>query len=131
MVLPNFINQALNGEAITVYGDGEQSRCFTWVGDVIDALIKLAHRPEAIGGIFNIGSGNEITINSLAALVKEMAKSESEIVHIPYAEAYEEGFEDMRRRIPDISKIRNLIGYEPTKKIREIAEIMVQDLQKR
>lgn len=129
MVLPNFINQAISGEPITVYGDGRQSRCFTWVGDVVDALIKLAHHPAAIGEVFNIGSEDEITINDLAMLVKEVVNSHSEIVHVPYNEAYESGFEDLKRRVPDISKLRNLIGYKPTKSIREIIEIMVQELK--
>lgn len=129
MVLPNFIKQAMSGEPITVYGDGTQSRCFTWVGDVVDTLIKLAHHPGAIGEVFNIGSEDEISINDLAMLVKEVVNSPSEIVHVPYDEAYESGFEDLRRRVPDISKIRNLIGYKTTKSIREIINMVVQELR--
>ena len=126
MVLPSFIGQALSGEAITVYGDGEQTRSFTWVGDAVDALIKLAHCPRAVGEIFNIGSQNETSINDLAALVKKITESKSEIVHIPYDEAYEQGFEDLMRRVPDTSKLRDFIGYEPTMGIREIIETMLR-----
>lgn len=129
MVLPNFVNQAISGEPITIYGDGKQSRCFTWVGDVVDALIKLAHHPRAIGEVFNVGSEDEITINDLAILVKEVLNSHSEIIHVPYDEAYESGFEDLKRRVPDMSKLRNLIGYKPTKNIREIIEIIAQELK--
>ncbi|MFC1989844.1 GDP-mannose 4,6-dehydratase [Chloroflexota bacterium] len=130
MVLPTFIKQALSGEPITVYGDGEQSRSFTWVGDVVDAMIRLAPYPEAIGEIINVGNNQEITIKSLAELVKEVTRSKSEIVYIPYDKAYEEGFEDLRRRVPDISKVKELIGYEPTKNIGEMIEIMVKDLKR-
>ena len=130
MVLPTFVKQALSGEPLTVYGDGEQSRSFTWVGDAVGAMIKLAHHPKATGEIFNVGSEEEITIRNLAELVKEVTGSKSAIVYIPYDKAYEEGFEDMRRRVPDISKIRKLIGYEPSKKIREIIAIMAKDLEK-
>lgn len=120
MVLPRFIEQALKGYPITVYGDGRQSRCFTWVGDVVDALIKLANTDEAVGEIFNIGSNEEISIIDLANLVKELLNSNSPIEFLSYEQAYEEGFEDMIRRAPDISKIQTLIGFKPTKSIREI-----------
>lgn len=120
MVLPRFIKQALQGYPITVYGDGKQSRCFTWVGDVVDALIKLANTDEAVGEIFNIGSNEEISIIDLANLVKELLNSNSPIKFLSYEQAYEEGFEDMIRRAPDISKIQKLIGFKPTKSIREI-----------
>ena len=113
MVIPNFVRQALHGRPITVHGDGTQSRSFTYVGDVVRALIALAAEPRAIGQVFNIGNGEEITINALAEKVKTMAGSGSEIVRIPYEQAYESGFEDMPRRVPDITKIRTLVGYEP------------------
>ena len=113
MVIPNFVRQALHGRPITVHGDGTQSRSFTYVGDVVRALIALAEEPRAIGQVFNIGNGEEITINALAEKVKTMAGSGSEIVRIPYEQAYESGFEDMPRRVPDITKIRTLVGYEP------------------
>lgn len=120
MVVPTFVKQALMAHPITVYGDGLQSRSFTYIGDVINGLIKLANHPDAIGEIFNIGHGDEITIVKLAEMVKSMTNSDSEILFIPYNKAYEEGFEDMRRRAPDISKINQLVGYKPTLDIKEI-----------
>jgi len=126
MVVPNFVKQALAGQPITVFGDGKQSRCFTWVGDCVRALVDLANHPGAVGEVFNIGSEHEITILDLAHLIKAIARSDSPIEFIPYDQAYEEGFEDMRRRIPDLSKIRRLVGYEPAvdlpKLLAEIVE---------
>lgn len=113
MVVPNFVRQALADEPITVHGDGEQTRCFCHVGDVVGALVALVGHPGAVGGVFNIGSDDEITIRTLAEQVKAVLGSKSEIVLVPYDDVYEEGFEDMRRRAPDISKIRALIGFEP------------------
>jgi UDP-glucose 4-epimerase len=113
MVVPRFVAQALAGEPITVYGDGTQSRSFTYVGDVVRALIALADEPRAVGEVFNIGNGEEITIRELAERIRTMTSSESPIVTIPYDVAYERGFEDMPRRVPDIGKIRALVGYEP------------------
>jgi len=113
MVIPTFVKQALAGRPITVYGDGKQSRCFGYVGDVVGALIKLMDHKDAVGNVFNIGSNEEISILQLAQRIKELTQSDSEIVFVPYDEAYEEGFEDMPRRIPDISKVRNLVGFEP------------------
>jgi len=112
MVVPRFVAQALKGEPITVYGDGRQSRCFTHVSDTVRAVILLADNPNAVGQVFNVGSSEEITILGLAQKVKKLLGSNSEIVFIPYDEAYEEGFEDMRRRVPDTTKIRNLTGWE-------------------
>jgi len=129
MVVPRFVNQALTGQPITVYGEGNQSRCFTWVGDVVNALIQLALTPQAVGGIFNIGSTNEITIRNLALLVKEMTGSSSEVVFIPYEQAYEQGFEDMNRRVPAIEKIHALIGFKPTLDVGEIIERVVEDMK--
>lgn len=114
MVIPTFVKQALFGHSITIHGDGKQSRSFTFVGDVVKALINLANDARAVGQVFNIGSNQETTIEDLAKLVKEMTNSASEIIYIPYAEAYEDGFEDMPRRLPDLGKIRNLLGYAPT-----------------
>jgi len=114
MVIPNFVRQALAGQPITVFGDGKQSRCFTHVADVVRALIALHETEKSYGQVYNIGSGNEIAIDALAKQVREMCKSSSEISYIPYAKAYEEGFEDMPRRIPDVAKIRQLCGWEPT-----------------
>lgn len=113
MVVPTFVRQALEGRPITVFGDGTQSRSFTYVGDVVDALIALAQEPRAIGEVFNIGNTGEVTIQALAEQVREMTGSTSPIHLVPYDEAYEAGFEDMPRRVPDISKIQALIGYEP------------------
>jgi UDP-glucose 4-epimerase len=113
MVIPTFVKQALSGRPITVYGDGEQTRCFGYVGDVVKALIKLMDEPTAVGQVFNIGSNEEVTILELARQVKELTNSDSEIVFVPYDEAYEEGFEDMPRRVPDISKVNALIGFRP------------------
>ncbi len=113
MVVPRFVGQALRGEPLTVYGDGTQSRAFCDVADVVRAIIGLAEHPNAVGQVFNIGNTREITIRDLAALVKRVLDSPSDIVFIPYEEAYGPGFEDMKRRVPDISKIRALLGWEP------------------
>ena len=113
MVIPTFVKQALSGRPITVFGDGNQSRCFGYVGDVVGALIGLMENDNAVGQVFNIGSNQEITILNLAKRVKELTQSSSDIVFVPYDEAYEEGFEDMPRRIPDISKVAQLVGFEP------------------
>lgn len=120
MVVPTFVQQALGGVPITVYGDGDQSRCFTHVADAVGALARLSEHNEAIGQVFNIGNSEVITIAELARLVKSMTGSSSEICYIPYDEAYEEGFEDMPQRVPDISKIRALVGYEPTRTLETI-----------
>jgi UDP-glucose 4-epimerase len=126
MVLPTFVRQALAGQPITVFGDGSQTRSFTYVGDVVGALVRLAREPRAIGEVFNIGNTGEVTIGDLAQRVKEMTGSESLIRYVPYDEAYEEGFEDMPRRVPDISKLRELIGYEPTLGLDEIIRTVVE-----
>ena len=120
MVVPNFVRQALAEEPITVFGDGTQSRSFTYVGDVVGAMVALINEPRAIGQVFNIGNGEEISIADLAARIKQMTGSRSPIVRIPYDQAYESGFEDMPRRVPDISRIRALVGYEPTVELDEI-----------
>jgi UDP-glucose 4-epimerase len=113
MVIPTFVRQALANRPITVFGDGKQSRCFCYVGDVVGALIKLMDDEKSVGQVFNVGSNREISIFELAKKVKELTNSESEIVLVPYDEAYEEGFEDMPRRIPDISKANQHIGFTP------------------
>lgn len=125
MVVPRFVQQAVSGEPITVYGDGEQRRSFTWVGDIVKALDQLAVTPKAVGEVYNIGQDKDISIGELAELIKEMTGSSSEIKLISYKEAYKEGFEDMRRRMPDISKIQSLIGYQPTKQLRDILDIVI------
>ena len=126
MVLPTFVRQALAGHPITVFGDGTQSRSFTYVGDVVGALIKLADEPRAIGEVFNIGNTGEVTIKDLAERVKELTGSRSPVQYVPYDQAYEEGFEDMPRRVPDISRIRSLVGYEPTVQLDEILRRVIE-----
>jgi UDP-glucose 4-epimerase len=126
MVLPTFVRQALAGEPITVFGDGTQSRSFTYVGDVVDALVALASEPRAVGEVFNIGNRGEISIHHLAERVKAQAGSQSPIRLIPYDQAYEAGFEDMPRRVPDISKLNALIGYEPKVALEEIIRRVVE-----
>jgi UDP-glucose 4-epimerase len=125
MVIPNFVRQALSGQPVTVFGDGTQTRSFTYVGDVVDALAKLVQEPRAIGRVFNIGNGYEISIRDLAERVKMLAGSTSEIVTIPYDQAYEAGFEDMPRRVPDTTRIHDLIGYEPKVQLDEILEKVI------
>jgi UDP-glucose 4-epimerase len=129
MVLPNFVRQALAGEPITVFGDGTQSRSFTYVGDVVRALLVLMEEPGAIGQVLNIGNVEEVTIRGLAERVKAAAGSHSEIVTIPYDQAYESGFEDMPRRVPDLTKIRALIGYEPRVALDEIIGHVLADFR--
>lgn len=129
MVIPTFVSQALTGQPITVYGDGRQSRCFTSVRDVIRTLVTLVNHPKSVGQVFNIGSSQEISIADLANMVREFTDSSSEIVYIPYDEAYEEGFEDMPRRVPDISKIKSLVGFEPTLDLAGILKEIVEDYQ--
>jgi len=125
MVIPTFVKQALSGRPITVYGDGKQSRCFGYVGDIVDALVKLMDHKDAVGNVFNIGSNHEISILQLAQRVKELTQSDSDIVFVPYDEAYEEGFEDMPRRIPDVSKVRNLVGFEPRMSLDGILQSVI------
>lgn len=120
MVVPTFVKQALLGHPITVYGNGNQQRCFTHVRDAVKALISLAEDPRAVGHVFNIGNSEEISMMDLAKLVKEMTRSKSPIQKIPYNRAYEQGFEDMPRRVPDISKIKRLIGYKPRCTLRDV-----------
>ena len=113
MVVPRFVQQALDGGPITVYGDGEQVRCFAHVSDVVWAMRSLMDCGEAVGQIFNVGSNQAVTINQLAEKVRELVNPDVEVVHIPYAEAYAEGFEDIRYRVPDVGKLKRAIGFEP------------------
>lgn len=131
MVLPTFVRQALAGQPITVFGDGTQSRSFTYVGDVVRALIDLMGEPRAVGQVFNIGNVEEITMGQLADKVKAAAGSSSPIVTIPYEQAYEAGFEDMPRRVPDLAKIHSLIGYEPRIGLDEIIDRVIEDFRQR
>ncbi|HEX9818732.1 MAG TPA: NAD-dependent epimerase/dehydratase family protein [Methylomirabilota bacterium] len=130
MVVPTFVRQALAGRPITVFGDGTQSRSFTYVGDVVRAIVALVEHPGAVGEVFNVGHDREITIRALAERVKALASSASEIVTIPYDEAYEAGFEDMSRRVPDLSKIHALVGYRPTVDLDEILRRVIEDVRK-
>lgn len=132
MVIPRFVQQALTGQPITVYGDGRQSRCFCDVADVVRAIIGLAEEPGAVGQVFNVGSTHEITILDLANKVLHLThgahqghEAGSRIVFVPYAEAYEEGFEDMRRRVPDISKIQSLLGWRPEISLEETLQRVI------
>lgn len=131
MVLPNFVRQALANEPITVFGDGTQSRSFTYVGDVVRALMALMSEPRAIGQVFNIGNVEEVTIRELAERVKAATDSSSRIVTIPYEQAYDSGFEDMPRRVPDLTKVRELVGYEPRVGLDEIIRRVVDDFRSR
>lgn len=125
MVLPNFVQKALIGKPIIIYGDGSQSRSFTHIDDVVESLVKLMDAPQAVGQVINVGNQEEITIQGLAELVKEMTESVSEIEHISYDRAYGPGFEDMQRRSPDIGKLKNLIGYEPRHDLRAIVQSVI------
>ena len=130
MVVPNFVRQAIAGQPIRVFGDGTQSRCFCHVHDVVRALAELMERDDLYGEVFNIGSESEITIRGLATRVRELVGGEAPITYVPYAEAYEEGFEDMQRRVPDITKIQSALGWEPTKSLDEIVlDVKEQQLQ--
>src|SRR6476660_8869499 len=125
MVLPSFVRAALAGEPLTVFGDGKQSRCFCHVNDTVGALAKLIEHPQAVGEIFNVGSEEEISIGKLARLVKLMTHSASPIQYIPYDQAYEAGFEDMQRRVPDTSKVKNLVGFRTTHDTRQVVQSVI------
>ena len=122
MVLPTFVGQALRGEPITVYGDGRQSRAFTYVGDAVRALLELPRHEAAFGEVFNVGGGREVTIMDLAHLVRERTGSASEIMTLPYDQAYAPGFEDMVRRVPDVSKLQRVTGFAPEVSLEEIID---------
>jgi UDP-glucose 4-epimerase len=126
MVIPNFVRQALAGEPITVFGDGMQSRSFTHVADVVQALLKLVREPKAVGQVINIGNTGEISILKLAERVRELSGSKSPIKMVPYDEAYESGFEDMPRRVPDLSKVTTLIGYRPRFTLDDILSQVIE-----
>ncbi|MBZ5705959.1 MAG: GDP-mannose 4,6-dehydratase [Acidobacteriia bacterium] len=126
MVLPRFVDQALRGQPITVFGNGRQRRCFADVSDAVGALQQLADHPAAIGQVFNVGNPEEISIGELAKLVRKLTGSDSEIRFIPYDEAYQPGFEDMNRRVPNIAKISKLVGYKPKVKLHEIVTRIIE-----
>jgi UDP-glucose 4-epimerase len=127
MVIPNFVTQALANEPISVHGDGTQRRAFGYVGDVVNGIVKLVNEPRAVGEVFNIGNHEEISILDLAKRIKEMTGSKSEIVLVPYDQAYEAGFEDMPRRVPDLTKINRLVGYAPTVGLDEILRRVIAE----
>ena len=131
MVIPNFVRQALAGEPITVFGDGKQSRAFTHVADVVGALIKLVNEPAAIGQVINVGNTVEISMEALAERVRELSGSKSIIKYIPYEEAYESGFEDMPRRVPDLTRIEGLIGYKPVYGLNDILVQVIDYFRKK
>ena len=127
MVLPNFVSQALKGNPITVYGTGDQSRCFGHVFDAVEAITRLLNAPNAIGEVFNIGNDEEITIDGLAKRIKERTGSSSEIVKKPYNEVYGFGFEDMQRRVPDVAKLERFIGYRPRTPLDQIIDDVIAE----
>ena len=126
MVIPNFVRQALADEPITVFGDGTQSRSFSHVADIVDALIQLVAEPKAIGQVINIGNTQEITVRALAERVRELTGSKSPIELVPYDVAYESGFEDMPRRVPDLGKIESLIGYSPRYSLDDVLQQVIE-----
>jgi len=125
-VVPSFIGQALRGEPITVYGDGKQTRCFTYVGDVVRSVIALTETERAWGDVYNVGQPDEISIENLARRVVELTGSSSEIVFVPYEQAYRPGFEDMRRRVPNVDKLRATIGYAPDTPLDEVLRRIIE-----
>jgi UDP-glucose 4-epimerase len=127
MVIPRFVNQALRDEPLTVYGDGTQQRCFCFVGDIVNALVGLIEKEEAYGQVFNLGGTEEVSIRDLADRIILRTGSSSSIRVIPYDEAYEAGFEDMERRVPDTTRAFNMVGFEPTKKLDDIIDSVVED----
>eukprot|EP01022_Parablepharisma_sp_SALTPOND_P002723 TRINITY_DN11111_c0_g1_i2.p1 TRINITY_DN11111_c0_g1~~TRINITY_DN11111_c0_g1_i2.p1 ORF type:complete len:809 (-),score=292.58 TRINITY_DN11111_c0_g1_i2:541-2967(-) len=131
MVLPNFVRQALKGQPITVYGDGTQSRCFSEVGEVTGCLAALSQCPAAVGQVVNVGSTQEVSILGLAEMVKKLTQSDSPIKMIPYEEAYEEGFEDMPRRMPDVNKLRELVGFAPEMDIEQVVRSVIRYYRER
>jgi UDP-glucose 4-epimerase len=125
MVIPNMVKRALQGKDILVYGSGEQTRCFAHVDDVTSAVINLMNKTESFGQVFNIGNDEEISMQALAIKIKELTKSNSNIINIPYEDVYGSGFEDMQRRVPDLSKIKKFIGYEPKKNLEQILKDVI------
>lgn len=127
VVVPRLVDQALRGEPLTVYGDGKQTRCFCYVGDVVEALVALIGDRRAYGGVFNVGRPDEVSIQELAERVVELSGSTSPIRYVSYEEAYGEGFEDMERRVPDISRVRELIGFDPEVGLDDILRMVIDE----
>ena len=127
MVIPRFVSQAVRGEPVTIYGDGSQTRCFCFVGDIIEGMVSLMNNEDAYGKVFNLGATEEISIKELAEKIIDLSGSDSKIKYMTYEEAYEEGFEDMQRRVPDISRAHNLVGFEPTVSLDEIIRRVIEE----
>ena len=130
MVIPRFVKAALLGHPLRVFDDGKQVRCFSYIDDIIGGVLALAEHPEAEGEIFNLGSIEAVSIEELATKIIEMTNSASEIDYIPYEQAYEKGFEDLRRRVPDISKARNMVGFEPETSLDELLRRVIEYFKK-
>lgn len=126
MVVPTLVSQALSGQPLTVYGSGRQTRCFAFIGDVVESLLRLMDHPDTPGEVFNIGSTEEVSITQLAERILALTGSRSEIVNVPYSEAYEEGFEDMPRRVPDISKAERILGFRPRTSLDDILREVIR-----
>ena len=129
MVVPRFVGQALRNEPLTIFGDGTQTRCFCHVRDVVKGLVALSQHPEAFGKVFNLGGGEEVSIKELAERVIELAGSQSSLEFIPYDVAYEAGFEDMERRVPNTERARQLVGFEPSTSLDDIVRSVIEDQQ--
>jgi UDP-glucose 4-epimerase len=129
MVLPTFVRQSLLGEPITVFGDGKQARCFGYVGDAVEALVRIVKSPGLAGEIFNVGNDREITIGGLAELVKKRTDSDSEIVYVPYEQAYGPGFEDMNRRVPSLRKLQQFIHYRPSTPLETVIDCVAEHIR--
>jgi UDP-glucose 4-epimerase len=129
MVVPRFVGQALRHQPLTIFGDGTQTRCFCHVSDVVGGLVALSEHPEAFGRVFNLGGTEEISIGDLAERIIELAGSDSEVEYIPYDAAYEEGFEDMVRRVPNVDRARQLVGFEPSVGLDDIIRSVIEDQQ--
>lgn len=127
MVIPRFVGQALQGAPITVYGSGEQTRCFCYVGDIVSGMISLCENPAAYGKVFNLGGSDEISMKALATRVIEISGSSSTVQFVPYEVAYEEGFEDMQRRVPDTTRARVLVGFAPTVGLDEVISMVIEE----
>ena len=129
MVIPRFVEQALKAEDVTLFGTGTQTRCFLYVKDAVHAMIRLMEHPLAVGEVFNLGSQEEISIRGLAEKVVQLTGSSSKLIYVPYEEAYEEGFEDMQRRVPDITKAQQLIGFQPTVRLEAILQMVIAEFR--
>ena len=130
MVIPRFVRAALFGEPLEIYGDGKQTRCFAYVQDVIDGMIALADDRSSYGDVYNIGSDEEVSIESLAYMIKNMTESSSAVKYIPYSEVYGPGFDDMRRRVPSLEKIQKQVGYKPKTSLKETLRVIIDHYKK-